>query len=302
MKAMKKAQIYTRYNFELELKERRLPTGFYVIAGEQGAGKTSLATAIMSTDYKYHSTERLRIAQSHVNTLNSSGYKLRLPKHLYFSNIELSLDKSLSNARAVRTHCISVKNFGLPNADYEVQYFPYGSVIYISEADIWLYTQDWQKISKYVWNLIKYVRHNGLVVIFDVQVFDRLPIQLRKLCTDLIYIRESNYKPARFFGLIKQRTRWHYVWSQPQQQTAIAEMNKLGADIPSKHIAFQGAFNYKGNIYRQYDSYSGEMYFLNGIEKCGYAVRQHPPKSYTPDGVKEYCNALPLTSANTDEG
>lgn len=289
-------ETFTRYRFELELKQYRLEPGFYVIAGQQGAGKTSLATALLSIDFKYHSEERLRIAQSRVNALNASGYKLKLPKHLYFSNIELSLDKPMSSMRATRTHYLSVQRFGLPNDQFDVQYFPFGSVVYISEADVWLYTQQWQQLSKFVWNLIKYVRHNGMTVIFDVQVFDRLPIQLRKLCTDLIYVLSSNYEPARWWGLIKQRTTWHYNWSKPQQHSALEEMIKLGAKIKTKKMSFDGAFTYKGKIYQQYDSYCGEMYFLNGIEKHGYAVQTHAPKSYTPGGVSAYCNSLPLVA------
>lgn len=289
--------IYIRRHFEEEIKVSRLEPGFYCLCGEQGAGKTSMAVALLSMDYKYHSEERIRIAQSRVNQLNHLGYKnLKLPEHVYFSNIELSLTKPLSKSDAVRTHCVTVERFGLPNDEYDVQRFPLCSVVYISEADVWLYTSRWQSVSKYIWNLIKYVRHNMMTVIFDVQVFDRLPIQLRKLCTDLIYITDSGYTPKRFFGLIKQRTHWIYNWSKPQMFTAMSELIKIGADIDVKKTSYNGAFTYKGNIYQQYDSFSGEMYFINGVEKVGYKVQQHPPKEYSPDGVRAYCQTLPLTS------
>lgn len=42
------------YTFTEELKANRLPTGFYIIAGKQRIGKTSLGAAVMITDYRYH--------------------------------------------------------------------------------------------------------------------------------------------------------------------------------------------------------------------------------------------------------
>ena len=42
------------YTFTEQLKEQRMPSGFFVIAGQQGAGKTSLMAAITITDYLYH--------------------------------------------------------------------------------------------------------------------------------------------------------------------------------------------------------------------------------------------------------
>ena len=298
---MRASKLYTHNNFEIELKDFRLEPGFYVVAGQQGAGKTSFVTALLSLDYKYHAEERIRIAQARVNQLNHLGYKLMLPEHIYFSNIELSLTKPLANSGAVKTYCVTVDRFGLPNDDYPVQYFPIGSVVYISEADVWLYTSQWQKVSKYIWNLIKYCRHNMMTIIFDVQVFDRLPIQLRKLCTDLIYITESFYRPKRFFGLIKQRTHWSYNWSHPQLFAAMSELAKIGANVPVKEMSFNGGMTYKGSIYQQYDSYSGEMYFLNGIENVGYTIQSHPSKNFSPEGIKAYCDTLPLASMTNEK-
>ena len=38
------------YTFTEQLKEQRMPSGFFVIAGQQGAGKTSLMAAITHSD------------------------------------------------------------------------------------------------------------------------------------------------------------------------------------------------------------------------------------------------------------
>lgn len=44
------------------LKSAPLPSGFYAICGEQGAGKTSLATALFKSDYRRHRQERKKMA------------------------------------------------------------------------------------------------------------------------------------------------------------------------------------------------------------------------------------------------
>ena len=45
-------------NLTAELRNNPFPPGFYVITGEQGAGKTSLATALLCVDARRWARER----------------------------------------------------------------------------------------------------------------------------------------------------------------------------------------------------------------------------------------------------
>ncbi len=284
------------YFYEKELKENPLPVGFIIVEGIQGAGKTSLITALLSLDFKHWGKRRLEWAQYHINDINKQGHRLKLPMHLYWSNTEIALNGSLDKPHTIRTHYINTTNFGLPNPKYKVQRFPWYSVVVITEADLLLYCQDWAKISSYVWNLLKYVRKNRMTVIFDLQDRSALGIQLRRLATDGIYVTASRNVPPRFFGIFRQYTEWWFEWSKPK---AIEhESNKTASErkARSSELSWKQKLKYKGNVYTQYDSYAEERYFLQGIdEDGGYTVKEHPPRNYTPEGIKKYCDMLPLT-------
>lgn len=64
-RAVYKPKCERTFTFTDQLKENRLPTGFYVIAGKQRSGKTSLGAAVMITDYRYHGSERLDEARTY---------------------------------------------------------------------------------------------------------------------------------------------------------------------------------------------------------------------------------------------
>ena len=49
-------------NLTKELRKAPLPVGFYNICGEQGAGKTSLAVALLRADYKRWRNYRYNLA------------------------------------------------------------------------------------------------------------------------------------------------------------------------------------------------------------------------------------------------
>lgn len=317
-----------RYNYELLLKEQMLDYGIIVVCGRQGAGKTSFITALMSLDYKFHVATRIEQAQAHIGRLRyaimvSRGFtdpktgkyilgnltekedeNLRLtpdpetgkPIPPYYSTENLCLKKTLKTAnRLQKPSFISIDDLALPkDEDDDVQRYPYGSVVFVSELDKWLDTHDWQQVDRLFTNLMKYVRHDHMTLIIDIQVFDRLPIQVRKLTTDLIYILESSYEPARFFGLVKQRTHWRWFWSIPQIIEASKALAEFGVDIPKKEMFCTGGMTYKGNIYQQYNSFEAEAYFLLGVEKHGYAAREFPNMDFSPEGIREYCKAVPI--------
>lgn len=290
-----------RNNYANDIKHSLLLEGRFVITtGRIGAGKTSLTTAMMSLDYKYHSKMRLRMAQSIIKEYNSNGGHLELPEHLYYSNIDICLTDPRKR-NAPHTNFADINRFGIPNDDYAVQYFPPYSVIYFSEVDNWLNSHKWQDISAHVRECLKYIRKMHYTVIFDVQVFDQVAKQLRQLSTDIFSIRDCVYEPAKFFGLIKQREHWRFYWINPQEIEMQSTLEKSGITIPKSEIpkVFY-KLTYKGNVFTQYDSYAERMYFFYRIDEEGYQAWQHPPRILSPSGVQEFCTLAPLPSEADD--
>lgn len=274
-------------NLTALLKHTPLPAGFYAICGEQGAGKTSLASALFCVDYKRHRKERKAMALNLANRYYAAnGVKLRIDDTLYFSNNKIILDKR----RGVETWEIDLQRLGLPNGDYQVQYLPRGSCVFIQEADVLAFCRDWESLSNYLINLIKFVRHNLITLIFDMQVGGALDKALRRLLMGMYYVVESGV--TRFLIFWRRQT-WKFLYVRNQLNAVVKELSALGEKIKVK-VAEWGKFRIWGDIFDRYDSFSGEPYFLDGIEKVGYEYRSHVDGDLSIAGIKAYCAAHPL--------
>ena len=138
-------------NLTKMLKSAPLPSGFYAICGEQGAGKTSLAAALFKEDYRRHRKVRKEMAIDLARRFYAdSGIRLEISDTLYFSNNKIILDKR----KGVETWEVDLQRLGLPNDNFEVQYLPRGSVVFIQEADILAFCRDWESLNNYLINLI----------------------------------------------------------------------------------------------------------------------------------------------------
>ena len=280
------------------LKKEPLAVGFYNICGEQGAGKTSLATALLRTDYKRWRKYRYGLACEQAQEYyEANGIRLNMDKTLYFSSTEIVLD----SRRGITTHEIDLERLGLPNPDYEVQYLPCGSVIFIMEADILAYCHNWQKLSDYLRNLIKYCRHQKLTIIFDMQVGGDLAKALRNLNMGTYYVFLSGIKRFLLFWKIQQ---WQFLYVYTQRVNFVKEFSQYGIDIQKQikvPLVEWGKFRIFGNVFGCYNSYSAVPYFLQGIEKVGYIYREHNEGDLSVDGIKAYCEAHPLVSSQNNQ-
>jgi len=269
------------------LKEAPLPSGVYVVRGPQGVGKTSFCTALLSADYKKWRKWRTAQGQALADSyFRDNKIKLRVSDRLYFSNIKILLDKR----RQLYTHYIDVQRLGLPNPDFKVQYLPRGSVVYIQEADLLLFCRDYKTLNAYLINLLKFVRHNLLTVIFDCQVDSAIDIAVRRLTVGVYHI-ESSYD-GRFFLFWKVR-RWKFIYIQNQLNDVVKELATIGVKIKLS-VVERGRFRCFGNVFERYNSFSGVPYFLYGIEKEGYTYMPYPKETFKTDDIEAFYNAHPL--------
>ncbi len=274
-------------NLTKMLKSAPLPSGFYAICGEQGAGKTSLAAALFKEDYRRHRKVRKEMAIDLARRFYAdSGIRLEISDTLYFSNNKIILDKR----KGVETWEVDLQRLGLPNDGFEVQYLPRGSAVFIQEADILAFCRDWETLNNYLINLIKFVRHNLITLIFDMQVGGALDKALRRLLVGMYYVVKSG---VGWFMIFWKRQKWKFLYIRNQLNAVVKELSTLGVNVKIK-VAEWGRFRIWGDVFDRYNSFSGEAYFLYGIEKVGYVYKRHSDGDLSVEGIKAYCKAHPL--------
>lgn len=274
-------------NLTEEIKQKPLPSGVYVVRGPQGVGKTSFCAAVLAEDYKRWSTWRTSEGQKLADDYyRDNRIRLKISDRLYFSNIKILLNKK----KRLYTHYVDVQRLGLPNPDFKVQYLPRGSVVYIQEADVLMFCRDYQTLNEYLINLLKYVRHNLLTVIFDCQVDSALDKAVRRLTVGIYHIEESY--DGRFFLFWKVR-RWKFIYIHNQLNEVVKELATVGIKI-NVSVVERGKYRCFGNIFERYNSFSGVSYFLNGIEKVGYEYLEYPKETFKIEDIEGFIKAHPL--------
>lgn len=279
-----------------EFVDKMLPSGVYIIVGPQGVGKTSLMMAIMSTDFKYHGAERIQDAQADVAALNAlpqeHPFKLTAPACAYRTRTKLTLPNGKPTY-----HC-DVSQFGLPEGQKDVQFFPKSTFLGFDEIDSFMDCRKWQQDKQSIIDGLKYIRHQNLVFLGDAQNFDKIDAAVRRLTTDLFYVTGKHDVWVTHKHLFRHPTRelvateWTFYWVKQQQVANAAALKSKGFDINEQSFVRKCKFIYQGNIYRQYDSLSGKPYWYNGLEK--YEIEKHPTSGLTRDGIKQFVeqNAL----------
>lgn len=274
-------------NLTKELKKAPLSSGFFSVCGCQGAGKTSLVTALFRADYrkwhKWRYCEGKALADEYYA---ENGIKLDVSKNLYFSNTPILLDRR----RKIYTHRIELSELGLPNDEYDVQYLPRGSVVFIQEADVLAWCRDWENLDEYLRLLLKYVRHNLITIIFDLQVGGDLDKALRSLIVGMYYVTESG---IRRHWLLWKKQQWEYLYVKTQLNNVVKEFAQMGVKIKIPVVEW-GKFYTRGNVFDCYDSFSGKRYFLYGIDKKNYTYEEHVRGSLSIADINEFVKQHPL--------
>lgn len=275
-------------NLTKTLRKTPLETGFFTICGAQGAGKTSFVTALLRTDYRKWRKWRYKQGKELAdNYYAKNGIKLNVSENLYFSNTPILLDKR----RGIYTYALEENALALPNDDFEVQYFPRGSVIFVQEADILAWSRDWVSLNAYLRALIKYVRHNLLTILFDLQYGGDLDKALRNITVGSYFMFESGIKRHWIFW---KKQEWRFVYIRVQLNNALKELSQFGVKFKIPVIE-RGNFYVKGNVFDCYDSYSGQRYFLYGIDKVGYKYREHVSGGLSVKDINAFVTQHPLS-------
>lgn len=275
-------------NLTKYLKRNPLDTGFFTVCGAQGAGKTSLVTALLRTDYRKWRKWRYRQGKALADSYyKENGIKLNVSENLYFSNTPILLDRR----KGIYTHALEEKALALPNDGFPVQYFPRGSVVFVQEADILAWARDWNSLNEYLRALIKYVRHNLMTIIFDLQYGGDLDKALRNITVGSYFMLESGIKRHWIFW---KKQQWDFIYVRVQLNNALKELSQFGVKFKIPVIE-RGSFYVRGNVFDCYDSYSGQRYFLYGIDKVGYQYREHVKGGLSVNDISAFVQQHPLS-------
>lgn len=272
-----------------------------VVCGEIGAGKTSSVVASIVKDYRKVGKKRLKVTEQKVLQLRANGFcELESGKHIYYSDFPILLNKR----KEIYTYEADFTKFGFKNPNFEIQYFQYGSIIVIDEADLKAYCRDSSKFNNYVLAFLKYIRHNRTTIILIVQDFSNLDKAIRGLTTELIYV--SNLKNYKIFGHIFKTvwTQWKYpsylkelLGKAPfskQEKKLMREysvINKVPITEP-KYFIEEKKVKFWGNIYKHYNREIGFLYFLDGLIKYGLVM--HKAFELSVEYVRAYVATHPL--------
>lgn len=253
-----------------------------------------MATAILRLDYKYWRKWRYEQGRELAREFYElNGIRLDVSETLYFSSPSIVLD----GRKGITTHLIDLERLGLPNDEYDVQYLPRGSMVFIHEVDVLAYCRDWQKLDRYLRLLAKYCRHNLITIIFDLQVGGDLDKALRNLVVDRYFVLSSGVKR---FLLFWRRQTWKFLCIHNQNANALKELASFNVKLDDV-ICERGKLRVWGDVFSYYNSFSGVPYFLYGIEKHGYQYVEQEEGDLSVEGIKAYCKAHPLAYTEEQE-
>ena len=252
-----------------------------LILGDTGSGKTSLGVSfgIKAMDNGEESVEMCRDRLSAY-----SGYsKVEIPsEHLVYSDIFMHGSEVNNTERTA--HFTTGYRFGLPNEDFETDYFPYGSTIIFDEArKYWsarksMLPYDKGGTHEKTFEAFELHRQNGLTIIMVTQLLTHIDNNIRSLAH--IVIEPLEIIQERVGKVLKHDiTKWKCrVYGSCDEY----EQFKKG----DKSIKVEETeYTFNGDIFECYDSEFFMFKFIHGLKK--YSCIKLKPCDGTKQSVKK---------------
>lgn len=226
--------------------------------------------------------EQLEVAQESLSAF--SGFsKVKLPEeHLVYSDIYMCGSEVDINPHI--PHFTTGYRFGLPNDDFETDYYPYGSTLIFDEArKYWsarrsMLTYEKGGTHEKTFEGFELSRQNNLTIIMITQLINHIDINIRSLCHQVIEPYEIRQEQVGK-RLVFIRTIWK---CRVYEGVDEYEMAKKG-DKTIKVDEFEYIFN--GDIFECYDTEFFRFKYLHGLKK--YTKTRLKPCDGTRQSVKK---------------
>lgn len=252
-----------------------------------GAGKTSLLTALQAIFYYFNNKKEYKFRKKKFEYYRRTGQAVgwsEIPPHAMYSNYgnRLKIGK-----KQVEPYDVEYDEIRMPNKEKPFQYFPFGSVITISE-DIELENDNLseQKIDKTKLAFLKKKRHGHITLLAETQKLKRVAKWERERIDCLIYVWCEREDKKLFNRRIK--TTWD-VWiycgndevlecgfkHEPPLTDAEWKQYKKGAKFGGREFIQERTIVFYGDINKYYDPLEHEEEFTQGAQKFTLRSKKH---------------------------
>ena len=225
-----------------------------VIGGVVGAGKTSLGVAF-GIDNMHGATAReaVRNSRAMINSMNAYGYNLTLPqRHLVFA--DFGIDYRSPDCGRRRSYDVDGYKLGFYTDKYLPQFLP---------------QQFADNISRF-WEQLRKFRLTAILIVQRVGLIDR---NIRELAR-IIIVENLRFKFNKY-GEIEQCI-WYFKEWETYQQYEAGERGKRVTYI------------FQGNIFKYYNSYEGDLLYMQGLENNDFEYHVHEDYLPSPEDVARY--------------
>lgn len=242
-----------------------------LIVGDTGGGKTSLG---VNFGIKAMDRGKEDIESSMCKLEGFSGFKkIKIPDdHLVYSDMFFHGSENSNKENVV--NFTTGYRFGLPNSDFETDYFVYGSTLIFDESrKYWSARKSMLSYDKggthpKTLEAFELHRHNGLTIILISQLINHLDINIRSLAH--LVINPYEILQEKVGSKLK---RIITKWKCRQFKSAEDYEFYIKGDKTVKFEDVEYIFN--GDIFDCYDSEFFMFQFLHGLKKYG-CVKMKP--------------------------
>ena len=243
-----------------------------------GAGKTSLLTALQVIFYYFNNKKEYKFRKKKFEYYRRTGQAVgwsEIPPHAMYSNYENRLK---IGKRQVEPFDVEYDEIRMPNKEKPFQYFPFGSVIALSE-NIELDNDNLseQKIDKTKLDFLKKKRHGHITILAETQKLKRVAKWERERFDCLIYVWRE--REDKYFFKRRIKTTW-YIWiycgndevlecgfkHEPPLTDAEWKQYKKGARFGGREYIQEKTIVFYGDINEYYNPLEYETGFTKGAK------------------------------------
>lgn len=245
------------------------------ICGFNGAGKTELASMIVSDIMLNQIKHGSIVTEKGIAELNAGGFVgFKTAPHYVFCNWKVKVDY-----KGVEYHSwgLNPYDLGLFNGVHPIKYYPPGAYIFIDESKDCFNKKNFATFPDFLLNFLTTHRHNDLNIFLLSPSADDDDLEIRKLISQVFSIQKNTNKywlkwlfGERFFR--KSIIKYNVYTGRNCISNAVADMQpvtrkgrkyllRTGQQLPPVHAE---SVVYNGNIFKRYSSFSHRWRFYVG--------------------------------------
>lgn len=232
-----------------------------IICGEPGNGKTALMTYFAIQKMTNEGWNLWTNSCKRIQELYAGGFKnLRyLPqKHTVYSDYVIR-NKWFN----IQSYYCNGFNVALPNPFFETMFFAPYSQIFLDEAQKYYDSRMSKYIRECVYRFYQLHRHNHLDIYMTCQRLGNIDLNIRDISRRIIYVEKLDIEKDEFGRIVKMK--WHTI------EFTCLKFAEAFLDNDNKSVQHEKKdYEYTGNIFDFYSSYSNEACFYDGNYESNY--------------------------------